>query len=124
MQARAAQGDKKAREARYVAEKAVEQVVVERYWPGKAPKWVGEQSGGATVAASLTRQGRRRVRIPDRVAAGSVASLAWHTHVARLAFHCPPFTTRCSDASAVRWGPRLRYVALNEASNSDSFSPL
>ena len=58
------------------------------------------------------------------VTAAPVASLAWHTHVARLAFHCHPFTTRCSDASAVRWGPRLRCVALNEASNSDSFSPL
>ena len=42
--------------------------------------------------------------------AGPVTSLAWHTQVVRLAFHCHPFTTRCSDASAVRWGPRLRCV--------------
>ena len=82
MNARAAQGDKKAKEARYVAEKAVEKVVVERYWPGKAPKWSGDQPsagadeddsvmfGGSEPAAAASSD-RRLQRLADAGPQGS-----------------------------------------------------
>ncbi len=90
MAARAAQGDKKVRTqgrtgtGRHggVSEKVVEKVEVQRYWPGKTPKWVDgdeaadddggflprEQPGASAAAARPDVADRRLQRLAERSA--------------------------------------------------------